>query len=71
MRLILIIVAVLLSLVQSINRSCLSKRAAIGDPRREDEFITDYKMLKYQATKDMRLKQMNICFDRDRQFRAV
>ena len=71
MRLVLIIVTVLLNLAQSLNRSCLNKRAAIGDPRRDDEFITDYKMLKYQVTKGMRLKQMNICLDREDQFRAV
>ena len=69
MKIVLITVSVILGFAQSMPKSCLRKRAAIGET--DGEFRSDYKILSNKATRDMRLAQINYCVDGDRKLKAI
>ena len=70
MKLFLFSVSLLLfEIVQSYHQSCIREESALGDV--EGDLISDFQILDLQASKDMRLRQLNICVDRQDRFRGL
>ena len=55
--------------VQGYHQSCIREELPLGDV--DGDLISDFEILDLQASKDMRLRQLNICVDRQDRFRGL
>ena len=61
-RILLLTTATIAQVAQCYHQSCLKQEGSIGDA--EGDLVSDFELLDLQATKDMRLAQLNICKDK-------